>query len=241
MIWSVLQECMGAAWADCAEAPKAALLWIGDFLFLGGDWQSPAARELASFLPEGFSAEEAILVPQNHHWQSLLEQVHEGRGSLEYRYAIGKEPDVFDRAKLERFRDGLPQGFALKAIDQELYQLIRQTPWARDFCGQFPRWEDFAAHGHGFVALHGTKLAAGASTYSWYHGGIEIEIDTKQEYRRRGLALCCASALILHCLERGLYPSWDAANKASLALAEKLGYRFRHAYPCLMVKRSEYT
>lgn len=241
LIWSVLQGCMGKAWADNEKVPKAALLWIGDFLILGGDWQSSGAQELASYLPEDFSAEEAIVIPQNRHWQTLLEQVHEGRGTLEYRYAIRKEPDVFDRAKLECYRDSLPQGFTLKAIDQELYQLSLQTPWARDLCGQFPTWEDFSAHGHGFVALHGNELVAGASTYSWYHDGIEIEIDTKKEYRRRGLALCCASALILHCLDRGLYPSWDAANKGSVALAEKLGYHFSHAYPCLMVKRSEYT
>ena len=35
--------------------------------------------------------------------------------------------------------------------------------------------------------------------------------------------LCCASALILHCLDRGLYPSWDAATPISVALAERLG------------------
>ena len=40
LIWSVLQGCMGRAWADNQEVPQAALLWIGDFLILGGDWQS---------------------------------------------------------------------------------------------------------------------------------------------------------------------------------------------------------
>ena len=74
-------------------------------------------------------------------------------------------------------------------------------------------------------------MAAGASSYTWYRGGIEIEIDTKAEYRRQGLALCCASALLLHCLERGLYPSWDAATPISVALAEKLGYHFEPRVP----------
>lgn len=36
--------------------------------------------------------------------------------------------------------------------------------------------------------------------------------------------------LILECLEEGLYPSWDAQNKWSVALAEKLGYHFSHEY-----------
>ena len=30
--------------------------------------------------------------------------------------------------------------------------------------------------------------------------------------------------MILECLSRGLYPGWDAANRASVALAESLGY-----------------
>lgn len=237
LIWSVLQGCMGHAWADDPANPKAALLWLGDFLFLGGDWKSPDAEKLAGFIPQDFAADEAIVVPQNSSWQRLVEQAHLGRVKSFSRYALRKEPHVFDQMKLRSFRDNLPDGFTLRAIDEELYRQIQTTPWAQDFCSQFPTWDDYAAHGHGFVALSGKELAAGASSYSWYREGIEIEIDTKSEYRRRGLALCCASALILHCLDQGLYPSWDAANLASVALAEKLGYHFSHEYPCCGVER----
>lgn len=239
LIWSVLQGCLGKAWADSEKSPQAAQLWMGDFLFLGGDWQCPGAKELAGHIPEGFYVEEAIIVPQNSHWQALVEEAHSGRVTLCSRYAIRKEPHVFDRARLAVYRESLPQGFTLKAINQEVYRTVLQTSWAWDLCGHFPRWEDFAAHGHGFVVFCGKELAAGASTYSWYREGIEIEIDTKEKFRRQGLALCCASALILHCLDRGLYPSWDAANKASVALAEKLGYHFSHEYTCCQVKWRE--
>lgn len=71
---------------------------------------------------------------------------------------------------------------------------------------------------------------AGASSYSGYRGGIEIEIDTNEVYRRKGLAYICGAKLILECLDRNLYPSWDAQNIWSVALAEKLGYHFDHAY-----------
>ena len=81
------------------------------------------------------------------------------------------------------------------------------------------------------VATKGGQLAAGASSYSSYPGGIEIEIDTHKDFRRQGLAYSAGAALILACLDRGWYPSWDAANRPSLALAEKLGYQFSHPYP----------
>ena len=39
------------------------------------------------------------------------------------------------------------------------------------------------------------------------------------------IAAAAAAGLILECLDRGLYPSWDAHDKVSLALAEQLGYQ----------------
>ena len=84
--------------------------------------------------------------------------------------------------------------------------------------------------GLGFVARRGEELLAGASSYSSYPGGIEIEIDTRKDQRRQGLARACGARLMLECLERGLFPSWDAANKTSAHLAETLGYRFREEY-----------
>ncbi len=60
--------------------------------------------------------------------------------------------------------------------------------------------------------------------------GIEIEIGTRPEYRRKGLATIVASALIIDCLDRGIYPSWDVANTESVALAQKLGYIMEEPY-----------
>ena len=76
----------------------------------------------------------------------------------------------------------------------------------------------------GFAAMLGDIMAAGASTYSYYTGGIEVQIDTDSGFQQMGLAQCCGARLILDCMRRGLYPSWDAHNLKSLALAEKFGY-----------------
>ena len=57
--------------------------------------------------------------------------------------------------------------------------------------------------------------------------------------RRRGLARACAARLILECLDRGLYPAWDAHNKASLALALKLGYHFDKEYEAFEICKQD--
>ncbi len=84
--------------------------------------------------------------------------------------------------------------------------------------------------GLGFVAVKDGEIVAGASSYLVYHGGLEIEIDTRMDHRRRGLAYACGAKLILECLNRGIYPSWDAHNLASVSLAEKLGYHLDYEY-----------
>ena len=98
----------------------------------------------------------------NREWLALLEQVHGKRGEPITRYAIRKEPQAFDRARLRAFRDSLPKGYSLRLIDRELYGRVLQTPWARDFCAQFGSWEEYAAHGCGFVAIKDGQVAAGA-------------------------------------------------------------------------------
>ena len=86
------------------------------------------------------------------------------------------------------------------------------------------------------MILRDGEIVAGASSYSVYRQGIEIEIDTRKDYRKKGLALICGARLILECLDRGLYPSWDAQNRASVALAQKLGYHYAYAYTAYEIR-----
>ncbi len=91
------------------------------------------------------------------------------------------------------------------------------------------------------MILKDGKFVSGASSYTRYNEGIEIEVDTIKSERRKHLALVSCSALILRCLEEGLYPSWDAHNMMSVRMAEKLGYEFDHEYFAYEVANSERT
>lgn len=61
------------------------------------------------------------------------------------------------------------------------------------------------------------------------------------ELKKIDLATVCCSALILNCLEEGLYPSWDAHNMNSVHLAQKLGYEFSHEYAAYEVSVEKRT
>ena len=218
LIESCLDGSMGEVLAGCVAPVRAAVARLGDFAFLAGDAQDPAAESLARGLLAGAAHPCLLAVPQDERWSALV------------RYATKKDPQAFDRARLAALAESLPAGAALQRMGPEAFARTRAQAWSRDMTAMYPTYEAYAAQSLGVVAVRGEEIVAGASGYSRYRGGIEIQIDTRADCRRQGLAAACAARLILDCLDRGLYPSWDAANLPSLRLAEKLGYRFSHAY-----------
>ncbi|MEG2073480.1 MAG: GNAT family N-acetyltransferase [Angelakisella sp.] len=229
MILSCIEGCMGEAWADNRENPTAVQIIVADFSFFGGDSKSNQASELIHNTGE-CQHDYLILVPPDEKWATLIEKQYGEHQERCSRYFIKKEGDVFDRQKLEGFVNSLSPEYTIKKIDRELYTRCAQSKWSSDFGRWYKDYEDYEKHGVGFVILHGDLPVAGASSYTWYNGGIEIEIDTKKDYQRHGLATVCASAIILECLKNGIYPSWDADNMKSVELSEKLGYHMEKEY-----------
>lgn len=227
LIYSCLQGIMGEIYGAGGECCTSAMAVIGDFCFFAGRPNS----ELAGFRPETYKMRQfIIMVPQSEEWSSVIESVYGNRAVKRIRYATKKE-NAFDNAKLRAASENLPEGFELRMIDEALYRQCAENEWSRDLVSLFRSYEDYGRLGLGVVAVKDGEILSGASSYSRYEGGIEIEIDTREDYRRRGFAYACGARLIAECIERGLYPSWDAQNKWSLALAEKLGYRFDCEYP----------
>lgn len=163
-------------------------------------------------------------------WESAIRRAYGHRVRQVTRYAIKKEPGVWDLDRLRRAVADLSPEYRLSLMDGELYRKCLENPWSRDLVAQYGSYERFREWGLGAVILKGQELVAGASSYSSYRGGIEVEIDTREDQRRKGLAYVCGARLILECCFRNLYPSWDAHNLWSVALAEKLGYHFAHSY-----------
>ncbi len=159
----------------------------------------------------------------------MIESTYGDKAKAFTRYATKKDTR-FDREKLEEFVVGLPADFELQLIDEQLYKSCLTEDWSQDLVANYDDDQHYAQLGLGVAVLYQGKLVAGASSYSTYENGIEIEIDTHPDYRQKGLAKSVAAKLILTCLDRGLYPSWDAHTKVSLDLAAKLGYEFSHEY-----------
>lgn len=220
LIYSCLQKVMGKIYVTDIENPKSAYAFVGCFAFYAGE----PNRELVRGKPDGF----VIMVPQNEAWAKLMEECF-ADAKLITRYAI-KKNTKFDVEKLQETLKRLPSGYELHKIDADIYDRCLQNAVTADFVSSFESKENYLKFGRGIVILKGDVIVAGASSYTRYLEGIEIEVDTIETERRKHLATIACAALILECLEENLYPSWDAQNMNSVHLAEKLGYEFSHEY-----------
>jgi hypothetical protein len=226
LIWSCQQNIMGNIYVDDLEKPLSAMAVIGDFCFFAGQ----PNEELVLYKPEECKQNLIIMVPQNDNWAELIANCYGDRAKKVTRYAIKKEQNIFDKEKLKKAIRSLTPEYSIKMIDEDIFNMCRSSDWSRDLVSQYKDYEMYKKLGIGVVVIKDGIIASGASSYTRYRDGIEIEIDTKEEYRRNGLAYVCGAKLILECLKRKLYPSWDAQNKWSVALAEKLGYNYDHEY-----------
>ena len=236
---SCLQGIMGEMYSLDLDNPKSAVAVLGDFRIFAGE---PNENLLKYDYKKG---EMDIIIPQNDKWAELVRNTFdvdlEGVPALKEikRYSTFEDMSQFDVGKLNEIKSSAKEGFEILDIDEEIYNRCLENEWSKDLVGIYNNYEDYSKKGIGVVLLDrsNNEIVSGASSYCTFEGGIEIEIDTNEQHRRNGYALICGASIILKCLERGIYPSWDAHNKGSIELAKKLGYREKGEYTAFELYR----
>lgn len=237
VIISCLQKVMGDIYVNVEnekDIPKSAKAVLGDFCFVLGD----VDEALLTDTPDAVNKQFSIIVPENEEWSKQIEKTFGDCCERKLRYGMKKEPDVFDIEKLQKMSENLSDEYECRLIDGELFDTCINTEWCRDFVSNFDYYKYFEKYGLGVVILKDGEIVAGASSYSGYMEGREIEIVTREDYRRKGLAKAAGSRMVLECLKRNLYPSWDAANLMSVGLAKQLGYNESGEYACYHIDKT---
>ncbi len=223
---------MGSVWADDPLRPAVAMIAFiarrrADFCFFAGEVNGPAAEELVRAIDE-----RANVVTSSTLWDPLLRARFGDR--LKQRTRVAFKPGAWDRARLRGFIGALPDGFSLKRVGSE--DAARFEELADSLVYNFASLEEFIERGVGFGIEHEGRFVSGCSSFAISPHSLEFEIQTHEDYRRRGLASATAAAMIEHCIERELRPEWDAHNDMSAALAEKLGFVHPAPYPAYEIR-----
>lgn len=218
---------MGKIFADSKTNPCVALAVL-DFSFLAGDPGHKNSSLIFNHLRPG-----DIVIAPTPTWRHRVTAKYAGEFGLYHREAF--RSDKFDVSRLKQFCHSLPDGFILKQVELEEVPKFKADLHPA-LVYNFRSHEEFIKRGIGLGILHKGMFVSGVSSAAIGGGKLEVEIQTHRQFRRRGLARIAASALILHCLEHGIEPCWDAANEASSALAKQLGFHSTGKYDAYILK-----
>lgn len=230
-IFACLDGYMGKVFVDDKNQISHTVILQGDFAFPSnsGEFQEATAISMLNDILSYRDNNNLLIIPQTKDWETFLKKSEVFSTFQRYRL---KSPsfEMFDQVRLEEYCSKLSREYSFHRIEETLYEKVLSEDWSRDFCSNFASVDDFLQHGIGVLVMRGDEICCGASSYTAYRKGIEIEIVTKKEYRNLGLATSCAAKLILTCIKEGKLPHWDAANETSVRLAMRLGYDYIGPY-----------
>lgn len=206
---------------DDAASPRVARVAMDDFHLIAGDVFADGAWAAVAGVPKG----DYIAVPEG--WHELVRR----RADVEARNRFAFwEPEAWDCERLAEMRESLAPGFTLHRIDAGT--IAGYEALERSLIANFRTHEYFLERGVGFGIKDDAtgEFVAGCASYAIGSRSLEFEIQTREDYWRRGLALVTGARMIEHCIENGLEACWDAAHAGSADLAERLGFVGRRGY-----------
>ena len=221
MCKTALQGYMGEVYVDDIENPKFSFAFVERFCFIDGDSNSELAENALANIDKYYK-----VIIANENWFEKIEKVY-NNSITDYRNAIKKDT-IFDKEKLLNYINSLDSEYEIKNINKDLYVRIKETDsWVTNL-GMTVNYEEY---GIGFCAINKKdEIVAIVTSDMVYDDGIEINIKVKETERKKGIATALSASIILECIKRNIYPSWDAANSNSLNLARKLGYEYDYEY-----------
>lgn len=232
VIFSIFENITGKLYVDDEKKPEIALGCYKDFCFLSGNPCKVENLDAVLFS----QCDNPVLIADNSLWADFLAK-NTGFEKIT-RYKL-KACESFDTVKLKSFTEKIksfPQ-LSMRIMNGEDYDSFNPVGWEHDMRGCYKNREDFCEKSFGVIISDGREIVCGATAYSYYSKGIEIQIETKENYRNKGLATIAAAQLLLECEKRGATPHWDAAHMQSAKMAMKLGFEIVCRYDAYQLKK----
>jgi GNAT superfamily N-acetyltransferase len=222
LIRCVLEGHFGTAHADSRSAPTVARLDSGTFTMLGGDPEARATPALLRHAPITY------VTPESDGWRRVL--VAEFGDRISPLPFTAFAAHSLEQARLAELAQSLPAGFQLRTVDRGLAERLASELGNPYMIENFRSLEDFEKRGIGYCVTHEGRIVSAATSMARCRDAIDIEIETRPEFQRRGLGTAIGARLVLHCLQAGIEPQWLAANAVSERLALRLGFEKRETY-----------
>lgn len=212
----VVEGQMGKAYVDDAERPTVYQIRTGPFAYFAGDPAGAPAQALLDAL-----APYTLLMPSAPGWVEAAQARHGAKLKPIDRYSLSAAALSAEHFRRLAAASTWPE--RVKPMDESFAAGL----WGREHFIDLSDYDsplDFVERGAGFYVAEEAEVLGAAWASLACSRGVEVSVFVEDAHQRRGMATALCSALGLWCLERGLEPHWDAANRESVALALKLGY-----------------
>ena len=218
----------GFVLADNAEQPNVALSFLSGCILYGGDANHSLARDLV----RSMEVQPGILsYPEN--WAALIKDEYKEKAKLETRYYLPF--DSLDKERLLSIDLSTNNGYRIERINEQLAEKLKDEIGEEYQIYHYLSLRDFAEKGCGFCITNGNEICSAAAAFLRSGNKIQVQVNTKQQYRHQRMATKTSACMLRYCLENGITADWDAANTHSRDLAYKLGYTKCISYEVISV------
>jgi GNAT superfamily N-acetyltransferase len=215
----------GSIYVDDVIEPKAALICSnhGKYLVTGDETNNDFNSAVAEFLLDQSNHIQFYdLYASSEEWINILSN------SLNGQPVILKFDVYYYNSSKGTLNTGddilLEDGLELKAIDEALFENIAKG-CDPSYQYHWTNAQEFCSKSFGFCIVKGDEVVSVASSTYSGNGYAEIDIQTRQDFYRKGLAHKLCREFIEYCTKNNLVMLWvcNSKNKASKELVEKLG------------------
>lgn len=232
LIFSIFENIVGGLWVDDFKNPAVSLACCKGFCFLSGKPQDFGNIESIIFS----QSDNPVLIADNSLWADCFKKFAEVKKTSRYKLVAPKKFDTALLSELSEKIKACPE-LELSLVTAADFDSFNPEGWEHDLRGCSENSSDFMKNSLGVVINDKNRIVCIASAYTYYSKGIEVQIETKKEYRNRGFASSASAALVLECVKRGLTPHWDAAHEQSARLAQRMGFVMQGEYTAYELKK----
>ena len=165
-------EGQGRVLVDSPVHPRCGVAAAGDFLYCGGV-PGVEARQL---LRRAMGVCQDWLIYAPGAWLDVVRSI----APVKLVTRVAYEQHQPEDGHLRRLLKAMPEGASFQAIEGMWMDWCRQAEWSRDFVSLYSD-EDYQQRGLGVLLLVNGEAVAGASSYVSYPGGIEVQLQTRDD------------------------------------------------------------
>jgi len=231
----VAGECKGDVWIDNKLNPTLALVYssaVGGFSIMGDPDDTSTYDDFIKFLRDKLFAELKSKGIDYFEFSVESKRAEDHILKLFSNERMNQEDEYFYR---KSWTSEITENdeYTITQIDTEFIERLQAGKYENpEFLSErllesWGTYEQFSSKSLAYVATQESSIIAVIVGTARYQNVIPVDIEIKEDHRKKGLATTITQYFVNECVDRGLVVQWDCvdSNIASRNTVEKMGFK----------------